>query len=219
MSDEHKSAWRASAPPPPTVDPGATLKQARKRYEREWAMELQDIDPQRMSAADIVSPKKEPRVSKNSTVPRATGEPSYPPHNYEKVKKSKRQLWFITKKGLKVVPKGRTRKYRVVGRPPARILKRKKDPDVAEEFSLKDKKNRKANLGSGLTYQEARDHWIKWAYKNRKSGRVLEATSPARADVDAAFEKQESKRKNFGKIRQKQGRSRLPQSTMDKDEF
>ena len=59
-------------------------------------------------------------------------------------------------------------KWRVLGRPPAKILKERKDVDVARAFGKKDKPRRKTNLGSGLTYDEAKDYWLGWAHRSSR---------------------------------------------------
>merc|ERR1712129_182820 len=82
--------------------------------------------------------------------------------------------------------------WRIVGRPPATILKKKQVKDAAKELKFKDRerRGRKRNIGSGLTWTEAKTHWIRWFQNNkaRNIHRVLQSDSPKQKDVMADFE-------------------------------
>eukprot|EP00403_Amphidinium_massartii_P014641 CAMPEP_0178411590 /NCGR_PEP_ID=MMETSP0689_2-20121128/21570_1 /TAXON_ID=160604 /ORGANISM="Amphidinium massartii, Strain CS-259" /LENGTH=342 /DNA_ID=CAMNT_0020032795 /DNA_START=1 /DNA_END=1029 /DNA_ORIENTATION=+ len=211
MQNEESVAWRKSAPPPPSGESsGQILQEARKRYEREWAMELSDIEAQRKSVADVSG-------SGSVAVGTATvDDMALREHPQAAGKAGKVRPWFITKKGKRALPRGSVAQYKLLGRPPARILKKKKEVDIAKAFGKRDVKGRKANLGSGLTYQEAKEHWIAWAQRNkqnRRAGRVYEADSPRKEDVDAAWERKEARRQQRRRPRQ-QGSRNLPQSNI-----
>ncbi|CAJ1399664.1 unnamed protein product [Effrenium voratum] len=174
--------WAPSAPSP--EQPGLFMAEARRRYEREWATELEDVDYARGGAPDALKPKKE-KVREDAQEKRV-------------------RMPFITHKGDKPILPGHG-KWRVLGRPPSKILKAKRTMDAAKALNVKSRYKRKRNLGSGLEWDEAKEKWANWYQKNRKSNwdRVQEASSPKKEDVEAAFEShQERRRKRMAQTRQ-----------------
>merc|ERR1712050_811577 len=62
---------------------------------------------------------------------------------------------YITKGGKKTLTKGRA-SWRLIGRPPAVILKKLRVKDVAKDFHLRDRRGRKRNMGDGLDWEQAK---------------------------------------------------------------
>lgn len=180
---DRASGFRRSAPPAPAPgSSGQLVTEARRRFEREWAMELDDV-----AEGERTSASRTKKVRSAETDGREMGA----------VRFTTRPL--ITRDGGKPIPKG-VGKWRVLGRPPAKILKRLRTTDVARIFGKKDRVRRKRNFGSGLEWHEAKDHWLKWYRRNRKNmDRVLEADSPAKADVEARHEAWAERRRAYSR--------------------
>lgn len=171
------SGIRRFAPPSPThTTAGTLMSEARKRYEREWATELESIDGTRSNVADSGKTSQPQAVNKSKIL--------------EKKVQSTSRPAYITKGGRKTLSSGRS-SWRIVGRPPATILKKKKTKDLDKVFNLAERRGRKRNMGSGLTWGEAKQHWMNWFRKNKGKNRdrVLQADSPKQEDVHADFER------------------------------
>mmetsp|Transcript_105889 Transcript_105889/g.187224 ORF Transcript_105889/g.187224 Transcript_105889/m.187224 type:complete len:827 (-) Transcript_105889:225-2705(-) len=194
--EEQASGTRRWSPPAPTAATrGQLMAEARKRYEREWATELESVDNARSAVADAGGGERGRLTSRDAATaglaaasksgPAVRGAPSStlpaPP-----------RPTYIMKGGRKPVPKRMRAQWRNFGRPPAVILKKKQQPDIAEKFGLKQRqrKGRKRNFGDGLDWSEAKGKWINWfkASKRRNIRRVLQASSPKQEDVQAEFE-------------------------------
>eukprot|EP00933_Yihiella_yeosuensis_P084465 TRINITY_DN9898_c0_g1_i2.p1 TRINITY_DN9898_c0_g1~~TRINITY_DN9898_c0_g1_i2.p1 ORF type:complete len:412 (+),score=114.33 TRINITY_DN9898_c0_g1_i2:327-1562(+) len=174
---DYAAGFRKYAPPAPSLaEPGSYMAQARRRYEREWAMELQDVDQARSGSPDVGSSSS---ISAKKKQQKTEVVDDMPPL----------KMPFVTQEGLKEIAKGHG-KWKFLGRPPAKILKMKKPPDPAKVFNQKRKERRKTNLGSGLDWEEAKEKWQSWYKKNKKSrwDKVSQAASPKREDVEAEHE-------------------------------
>jgi len=172
---------RPWAPPQPVVG-GQLLAEARKRYEREWAMELDDVERKKTSAPSSVVDKAHPlgnstRPDASSPGPARVGRGAKKDASEGRAQ-ARRPLTFIGKEGLMEMPSGHAKK-RIMGRAPSKILKQVRQPDAAKAFGFSDKKRvrRKRNLGYGLDEETAKEKWMTWAEKHEKKNpeRVREA--------------------------------------------
>lgn len=184
--EDRASAFRRFSPPAPGEGrPGVLMAMARRRYEREWAMELESVDKVRSNTSDV-GPAP---LSVSSAAKQGRDKMHAKPRPY------------ITQIGNKPIPSGRGM-WRVLGRPPARILKKLKDKDVGKVFNLKNLKNdvrKKRRFGSGLEWEDAQEKWMSWYETNKKNNfdRVEQAESPKLEDVEANYA--ERLRRRFGK--------------------
>ncbi|CAK9018784.1 unnamed protein product [Durusdinium trenchii] len=104
---DYAAGFRRWAPPSPSqAGTGHFMAQARRRFEREWSMELEDVGLARAGAPDV-EPKLAPRPS------RASQSEELP------------KMPFVHQKGLRPIPKDHRGKSRILGRRPAKILKTK----------------------------------------------------------------------------------------------
>jgi len=194
-ADDVQSGKRRWAPPAPTTESrGSVLAAARRRFEREWKTELESVDDSRSVALDIRGKPDQ------GTANRAGSSRDRHLHDVDDKEQSraglrlqsgkKVMLPYIGKKGLRPIPRG-VGSWRLLGRPPAKILKKQKAPDVAKVFGVsRQMKRRRRNTGSGLDFDEASDKWMNWYNKNKRRNfdKVLTADSPKRDDVEAAYE-------------------------------
>lgn len=229
-SEEDRNAGlRRFAPAPPTADNrGALLAEARRRYEREWAMELENVDKARQRAPDSLSSSfltsateamgtsgaaelaAVSRGEHKGPAPRRGG-----PLQRKLVDRTGAGGGYITKEGNKSVPRG-IGLYRILGRPPPRVLKQKNNPDASRILGLKTRSGRKRNLGAGLGYDEAKDKWMTWYRRNKASkfDTVMEAASPRREDVEAEYEERQRRRgRGRGRSSWSSGRGGLGKSS------
>jgi len=188
-------AKRLWAPPAPTPETrGQLLMEARRRYEQEWAMELENIDQERAGAggagtAAVVAP---------------------PPPEHKAPSKASRRRWaaasaarpqpsppwrapYIHAGGSKPIlytRGGKLGSWRALGRPPPKVLKRRRLQDIAKVFGVENR-NKSKKKTSGLEWKEAKEHWMKWFERNKKGyrfQRVIEAGSPKKEAVEAEYE-------------------------------
>mmetsp|Transcript_118384 Transcript_118384/g.339823 ORF Transcript_118384/g.339823 Transcript_118384/m.339823 type:complete len:978 (-) Transcript_118384:24-2957(-) len=234
--EDRAAAVRPFSPPAPSRESqGTLLAEARKRFEREWAMELEDVDEVRAVAADSLrAAAGGPRghdaatalavagrqASSDSSGARAgsqnnvAGGRGSSRMQQRRIDKTGAKAGYITKEGSKPLPRGMGL-WRVLGRPPGRVLKKKFEHDAARVLGLVDHKGRKVNKGAGLTYKEAREDWMRWYKRNkfRHPDKVSSAPSPRREDVEADYEERQFRRRvgRFGggaaRLLQKQRRA------------
>mmetsp|Transcript_40244 Transcript_40244/g.110679 ORF Transcript_40244/g.110679 Transcript_40244/m.110679 type:complete len:924 (-) Transcript_40244:66-2837(-) len=165
-AEEYAHGFRPRAPPAPTPETaGELLVKARQRYEREWAFELDDVEPLRMDVSSAADGRA--RIAATSAATR-----TQPVLEAERVKSEKRgRFWYISKRGREEVPvrPGRT-KTLLLGRPPARILKQVRQKDIAKTFNLgKDRTlSKRRNFGDNLTEEEAKSKWAAWYLKQKR---------------------------------------------------
>jgi len=187
VSPEDRAAGiRRWAPPSPTLaQPGQFMAQARRRYEREWSMELEDVDKARASASDAGVASLSPTQRRKSKQ-----------EGLEELSPRPKKMPFITTEGDKPIPKGHA-KWKFLGRPPAHILKMKKPQDPAKMLRLhRYAERRRTNLGSGLDWDDAKAKWMGWYKKNKKSrfDKIEMSTSPKKEDVEADYEDRTERR-------------------------
>lgn len=197
---DYAAGFRRWAPEAPS-EAGAFIAEARKRYEREWSMELEDVDFARGGAPDAGSLRKR-KESKES-------QEMFP------------KMPFITHKGDKEIPKGHA-KWTVLGRPPSRILKEKRPMNIVKALGLKHRRGRRRNLGSNLDWDEAKEKWMSWYDKNksRQWRKIDLADSPKKSDVDAVYDGHQERRKKRlaqmrAEVKHSGGRSRDHTGTQD----
>eukprot|EP00929_Paragymnodinium_shiwhaense_P067396 TRINITY_DN33931_c0_g3_i1.p1 TRINITY_DN33931_c0_g3~~TRINITY_DN33931_c0_g3_i1.p1 ORF type:complete len:848 (+),score=226.49 TRINITY_DN33931_c0_g3_i1:111-2654(+) len=194
--EEYRTGFRPKAPEPPSrQEPGQMLSQARQRYEREWNMELENVERAKLESgaalgdATISKKKKKKRAKKQELT--------------EEEKEYMRPV-FIGRQGAVKLRKGYSQS-KTIGRAPAKVLKEVRTIDAAKAFGFRNKPpSRKRNLGDGLTYEEARDKWMNWQDRvgKRHVERVFEAASPEQEDVDEAyFEERRTLRKKSMRMR------------------
>lgn len=192
---------RPHAPQAPTAaNAGALLSEARRRYEREWATELEDVKEGRMRASDVG--RRAPAGTATSGATASAAAKSAGGHNTiglpKFIDRTGAKGGYITVEGNKMVPKGRAI-WRALGRTPSRILKEKHMPEATRVLGVRERKGRRRNVGSGLEYEEAADKWFNWYRKNKGPGKiekVFEAGSPKLEDVEAEYEERKARRGN-----------------------
>lgn len=215
---DRTGALRRWAPPAPSPENrGSLLAEARRRYEREWATELQDVEEVRNTPSDTLRAAGSPGGGRSpasaalaaraaAAAPAAFGAPptasALAAAAASKAASSgggrmSRKLLdmtgakgrYITQAGNKPLLDGATL-YRVLGRPPSRVLKSKYLGDASKVLKVSKKPVRKRNAGAGLEYEEAKDKWMNWYKKNKTQhfDTVVQAASPAREDVEAEWE-------------------------------
>mmetsp|Transcript_43357 Transcript_43357/g.137905 ORF Transcript_43357/g.137905 Transcript_43357/m.137905 type:complete len:829 (-) Transcript_43357:149-2635(-) len=199
-ADDLASGKRRFSPPAPLLETqGQILAEARRRYEREWSMELEEVQ-ERARATDV---GRAPRASVNSTLDAARGQArkdtskaSAGQETPKGARTGTKALFYIGKNGNKPIPKG-VGKWRILGRPPAKILKKQQAVDVGKVFNLSNRKGRRRNLGSGLSWEEAKDQWMGWYHRNKSRNfhKVEMADSPKKEDVEAAYEQRIMRRR------------------------
>ncbi|CAK8989181.1 Putative GTP-binding protein EngB, partial [Durusdinium trenchii] len=175
---DYAAGFRRWAPPSPSqAGTGHFMAQARRRFEREWSMELEDVGLARAGAPDV-EPKLAPRPS------RASQSEELP------------KMPFVHQKGLRPIPKDHRGKSRILGRRPAKILKTKRVLSAVKALGLKYRTIRRRNLGRDLDWDEAKSKWMSWYEKNKKHRwrRIDLADSPKKADVDAVYEGHQARR-------------------------
>eukprot|EP00811_Abedinium_folium_P005225 NODE_14810_length_1084_cov_4.480669.p1 GENE.NODE_14810_length_1084_cov_4.480669~~NODE_14810_length_1084_cov_4.480669.p1 ORF type:complete len:174 (+),score=39.35 NODE_14810_length_1084_cov_4.480669:492-1013(+) len=122
----------------------------------------------------------------------------------------RRALPFITRYAHKPVQTGAMRQ-KTMGKKPARILKKVRQPDVAKAFGVEwRKKKRRRNMGAGLEFDEAKTHWVNWLVKHRRRHypKVPFVESPKKEDVDAEYEDRVARRRE--RRPQREQRSPMP---------
>lgn len=207
------SAKRRFAPPSPTPETsGRILADARRQYEREWAMELESVEEARASATDVGTGIHAVAAQEPETLNvqfKKQGRDGLGRHGSHHACGSLIAHPYIGKNGSKPIPKGIGR-WRILGRPPARILKKQQQPDVAKVFGLARKQRRRRNLGRGLTWAEAKEKWMHWYHKNKRFNfdKVQMAESPRKEDVEAAFDERKTRLQRTSRS----GRRQAPRS-------
>lgn len=194
--EEQASGKRLWAPPAPTAETrGQLMSEARRRYEREWATELESVENARSAVADAGGswPAVDAAASGLAAMSKREGASLREASSSTQVKPPRPS--YIMKGGRKPLPKRLRAQWRNFGRPPAVILKKKRQPDIAVSFGLSQRRGRKRNVGDGLTWSEAKGHWIQWFQSNkyRNIRRVLQSESPKKDDVEAQFEQNEQR--------------------------
>eukprot|EP00933_Yihiella_yeosuensis_P084467 TRINITY_DN9898_c0_g1_i4.p1 TRINITY_DN9898_c0_g1~~TRINITY_DN9898_c0_g1_i4.p1 ORF type:complete len:842 (+),score=179.75 TRINITY_DN9898_c0_g1_i4:129-2654(+) len=100
---DYAAGFRKYAPPAPSLaEPGSYMAQARRRYEREWAMELQDVDQARSGSPDVGSSSS---ISAKKKQQKTEVVDDMPPL----------KMPFVTQEGLKEIAKGHG-KWKFLGR-------------------------------------------------------------------------------------------------------
>lgn len=218
---DRAGAYRLSAPPAPTLETrGSLLAQARRRYEREWAMELQDVEEVRHTAPDTsraaVAGSSSPAsaallaraaaaVSKGAAASAPAAAKAAAARRSgqggglrKRIDKTGASNSYITQDGDKPLPQSKAL-WKVLGRPPSRVWKAKNEPDAAKILKAFDPRNKKRNLGSGITYEKAREKWMNWFKRNKKRNwdSVAQAPSPVLEDVEADYDDRTRKRRQF----------------------
>jgi len=205
---DRRAAVRRFAPPSPTSETrGSILAQARRRYEREWAMELEDVEEVRSAVEDSTdasgllgggrSPAAAAIIAKAQAKAGVPVKPWASPKtgsgrmSAKRLDQSGLGVKYITQEGDKPLPKG-AKIHKFLGKPPPRVLKDKYEHDAGMILRLRNKTGtgRKRNLGAGLDYDEARARFEKWYKKTsrRDTELAMEAPSPAFEDVEAAYD-------------------------------
>eukprot|EP00927_Polykrikos_kofoidii_P028639 TRINITY_DN24957_c0_g2_i2.p1 TRINITY_DN24957_c0_g2~~TRINITY_DN24957_c0_g2_i2.p1 ORF type:complete len:896 (+),score=183.13 TRINITY_DN24957_c0_g2_i2:37-2724(+) len=203
---------RPHSPPAPSEETrGNLVAEARRRYEREWAMELDDVESQRVTADGV------PLPASASLVLGEDGRP-VPPRSKrieaQEALAAASTATYIGKRGATIVPKGRN-EAKVVGRRPSRILKEVRAPDAAKAFGFKDKRRTtRRNFGDNLTFDEAESKWNVWyeRHKSRSPERILMAGSPQKEDVEADYEER------VARLRRRPPRGALAQKARGADD-
>lgn len=197
--EDRVAGLRRFAPAAPTAENrGALLAEARRRYEREWAMELENVDKVRQRATDTDAMRAS-RIAGLAAVSRGEQKGPAPrrggPLQRKLIDRTGAAAGYITTDGNKPLPKG-IGLYRILGRPPPRVLKQKNTPDTSRILGLKTRRGRKRNLGAGLGYDEAKQKWMTWYQRNKtfKFETVMEAASPKREDVEAEYDERQRRR-------------------------
>eukprot|EP00928_Gymnodinium_smaydae_P031676 TRINITY_DN23173_c3_g1_i1.p1 TRINITY_DN23173_c3_g1~~TRINITY_DN23173_c3_g1_i1.p1 ORF type:complete len:920 (-),score=227.94 TRINITY_DN23173_c3_g1_i1:44-2803(-) len=199
---ERAAGLRGRAPPAPTMAThGRLLSDARERYEREWAMELENVDEMRRAVPGAKGGASE-GFGFDDEAPSAAKAKATAAHRGGRRRGGEedailvpRQLdgrpAYIGRRGLAPLARGRAGRS-LVGRQPAKVLKAVRQMDAAKAFNQpRDRKQRRRrNFGSNLSFEEAQDKWMSWYKRTKKKDPdlVLESESPKRQDVDAAHE-------------------------------
>ncbi|CAK0897030.1 unnamed protein product [Prorocentrum cordatum] len=185
--DDVASGFRGGAPPTPdAARPGALIQEARRRYEREWAMELVDIEKSRAGAVDVGGGDG---VAAGAGAARAAA---------RRGRRERQVLPYISQGGGELAPTERKSmaRWRILGRPPSVVLKKRRERDVSSQMGVKDLRGRKRNDGGGLSWEDARKKWLNWYERNKRKkwDKVSQAESPRREDVEARFVEERQRR-------------------------
>lgn len=213
--EDAASGIRLHAPPSPSPETrGVLLAEARKRYEREWAMELEDVEEVRKRAPDIgavaISP---PATLRGAAALLAAAKATTPATAWrglalKRIDRTGSKGGYIGKEGKKPVPKGKGI-WRLLGRPPARIFKKKHMADAAKVLGAHNQKRRRTNLGSGLQWEQAKEKWDAWYKRNKYNWKKVQAAgSPKLEDVEAEYEERKLRRGGRGGGRGRRGGGR-----------
>lgn len=177
--EELASALRPGSPPPPgkAGSPADVVAQMQSRMKREHRERLEDISGDKTAAAMVEIHQDDSMTQK--------------PLKDERKRKGLAMWKYISRHKAPLVLKG-TLKWKFFGKPKVHAKRPKHVPDGAEALKAYDHDKRKKyrKLGGNLTYHEAKQEWIKWAYRNKtRMGRikVMQADSPRREDVMHKF--------------------------------
>lgn len=191
--EDRAAGLRRNSPrAPSSASTGEMIAQARQRYEREWAMELENIEHSRVSTDGTLVTKPEP--SEKSEAEREAKRQQKLARRLEATQRSS----YIGLRGSEPVPKGK-RRSKLMGRAPSRILKKKRIPDASIMLGFKARKEKKRqNFGSDMSWADAKKKWLSWYEHNRKRRfhRVMQSGSPNREDIEEAFDEQQQFRRS-----------------------